>query len=87
MLHRLAASARAVHASKRASVSKLVVSIGYYCPLCGSRVIVLSSEHPPETELRGEFLPSQCHCGFEQPIHISDLQTLDIWRDRLIISG
>jgi hypothetical protein len=59
----------------------LTVSVGYHCPVCGNRVIVLSSDDPPDYEFSLEFLPSSCVCGYQQPIRFADIQRLEIWRE------
>lgn len=61
-------------------MSAEVTCLGYICPHCGERVLVLcSSRHlPVEFVTRGR-IESRCKCGLESTIPLADVQSLDIW--------
>jgi hypothetical protein len=55
-----------------------IVHVGYTCPLCGRRVVVLRSCDPVRD---AGPLESECPCGFIRPIETKDIQSLDVWRE------
>ncbi len=57
-----------------------VTYVGYNCPICKQRVVVLSSLAPP-TRLPISSIESECQCGYALRIAIDQIQTLDTWRE------
>jgi hypothetical protein len=61
------------------SMSTLIVSVGYTCPICGRRVTVLRScDRIPEAI---DGVQSECECGFGRMIRIDEIQSLRVWRE------
>jgi hypothetical protein len=59
-------------------MSAEIVCVGYKCPICGRRVVVLRSCEPT---LPTDPILSECICGYYRPVHIDELQSLDVWRE------
>jgi transcription elongation factor Elf1 len=59
-----------------------VTYLGYTCPRCGQRVVVLCScWHPPiEFVTKGQ-IESKCKCGLERTIPLGDVRNLDVWTE------
>jgi hypothetical protein len=59
-----------------------VTYLGYVCPQCGERVVVLCSfQHPPiEVVVRGR-IESKCKCGLPRTIPLGDIKKLDVWTE------
>jgi hypothetical protein len=60
-------------------MTQLAIVVGYTCPLCKQRVVVLRSSKPPHD--CPEVFISKCPCGFERPIRLAEIQELDVWRE------
>lgn len=60
-------------------MSTQVVCVGYKCPACAKRVAVLRSNLPAPTDT--SVIESECSCGFVRLISISEIQSLDVWRE------
>lgn len=60
-------------------MSTEIVCVGYRCPICGHRVVVLRSCEP--VLVPSDPILSQCSCGYYRPVYIEDLQSLDVWRE------
>lgn len=57
------------------------IIVGYQCPLCQQRVVVLRSTDPPPEHVA--VIESQCPCGFVRPVRIEEIQELEVWREKL----
>jgi|SRR5579883_418036 len=62
----------------RAEMSSEIICVGYTCPLCKQRVVVLRSSDPPPQN--SDLIHSQCKCGYYRPVRISEIQFLEVWR-------
>ena len=60
-------------------MSSEIVSVGYKCPICTRRVVVLRSCEAKRNP--SEPIVSECHCGYCRPIYIADVQSLDVWHE------
>ncbi len=61
-----------------------VTYLGYTCPQCGERVVVLSSSwHPPVEFVTKGRIESKCKCGLERTIPLADVRKLDVWTEYL----
>jgi len=58
-----------------------VTCVGYTCPICKRRVIVLRSSAPPKKSPTYHF-ESECECGFALLIGLEQIQALETWRER-----
>ena len=57
-----------------------VTCLGYTCPQCRERVVVLcSAQHPPMEFVTGGEIESKCKCGWGRSVLLSDIHTLDLW--------
>lgn len=57
-----------------------VISVGYTCPVCKYRVCVLRSGD--QARLTNGVICSECTCGHVRIIQLSEIQSLDVWRER-----
>ena len=59
-----------------------VTYLGYVCPQCEERVVVLCSfQHPPiEFVTRGR-IESKCKCGLGRTTSLGDIKKLDVWTE------
>ena len=63
-------------------MSAEVTYLGYTCPQCGERVVVLSSSrHPPVEFVTKGQIESECDCGLKRTIPLADVRELDVWTE------
>ena len=57
-------------------MSQNIVCVGFKCPVCQRRVVVLSSSDPvPQT---ATVIVGACRCGFVRPIPMVEVQSLEV---------
>jgi len=56
-----------------------IVSLGYTCPCCQSRVVVFCSSEPQLDCTTNIF--AECQCGYINCIYIEEIQSLEVWRE------
>jgi hypothetical protein len=57
-------------------MADVITTLGYFCPLCGKQVPVISSSPRPHP---AESFFSECECGYTRTVPLSELQELEIW--------
>jgi len=57
-----------------------IVSLGYICPNCETRVVVLRSSDPPMKCPAAIFV--RCTCGHTRYIGMDEIQSLEVWREK-----
>ena len=57
-------------------MSQNIVCVGFKCPVCQRRVVVLRSSDPvPQT---ATVIVGACRCGFVRPIPMVEVQSLEV---------